>query len=77
MRHPRQRTPAAPSCKVGGWGDNRGMPNPPPPGPAPLTDADLDTLQDLLAAVPAPLEPLDVMALDGFLCGVILQPRQA
>jgi uncharacterized protein len=43
--------------------------------PEPLTDADLDILQDLLAAVPAPLEALDVMALDGYLCGVILQPR--
>ena len=41
---------------------------------APIDDADLATLQDLLDAVPAPLEPLDVMALDGFLCGVILQP---
>ena len=47
----------------------------PPADHAPLTDADLDRLQDLLAQVPAPLEPLDVMALDGFLCGVILQPR--
>jgi uncharacterized protein len=41
----------------------------------PLTDADLDRLQDLLAALPAPLEPMDVMAIDGYLCGVILQPR--
>lgn len=41
----------------------------------PLTDTDLDRLQDLLAALPPPLEPLDVMALDGWLCGVILQPR--
>lgn len=42
---------------------------------APLGDADIDRLQDLLAALPAPLEPMDVTALDGFLCGVILQPR--
>jgi uncharacterized protein len=41
----------------------------------PLTDANLDRLQDLLAALPAPLEPMDVMAIDGYLCGVILQPR--
>lgn len=41
----------------------------------PLDDADLDRLQDLLAALPAPLEPLDVMALDGYLCGTLLQPR--
>jgi len=54
-----------------GCGHNRGM----AADPAPLTDADLDTLQDLLGQVPAPLEPLDVMALDGYLCGVILQPR--
>lgn len=40
-----------------------------------LTDDDLATLQDLLDQVPAPLEPLDAMALDGYLCGVILQPR--
>lgn len=40
-----------------------------------LTDDDLATLQDLLDQVPAPLEPLDTMALDGYLCGVILQPR--
>ncbi len=46
-----------------------------PPTAAPLNDADLDRLQDLLAALPAPLEPMDVMALDGYLCGVILQPQ--
>jgi uncharacterized protein len=56
---------------MGGRGDNRGMANPAPP----LDDADLDRLQDLLAALPAPLEPLDVMALDGYLCGTLLQPR--
>jgi uncharacterized protein len=42
---------------------------------APLTDADVARLQSLLDAVPAPLQPLDVSALDGFLCGVLLQPR--
>ena len=41
----------------------------------PLSDADLARLQDLLDRVPAPLEPLDVMALDGYLCGVLLQPQ--
>lgn len=40
-----------------------------------LDDEDIHRLQGLLDAVPAPLEPLDVMALDGYLCGVILQPR--
>jgi uncharacterized protein len=40
----------------------------------PLTDADVHRLQDLLDAVPAPLEPLDATALDGYLAGVVLQP---
>ena len=41
---------------------------------APLTDADVERLQALLDTVPEPLQPLDVTALDGFLCGVLLQP---
>lgn len=41
----------------------------------PLNEDDLDALQQLLDAVPAPLEPLDISALDGYLCGVLLQPR--
>jgi uncharacterized protein len=44
--------------------------------PRPLDDAEIDELQRLLDAVPAPLESLDVSALDGFLCGVIVQPRR-
>jgi uncharacterized protein len=48
----------------------------PPPAPAAtLDDADIGRLQTLLEAVPPPLEPLDVSALDGFLCGVLLQPQ--
>ncbi len=51
----------------------------PPPAPSPnlppLAEADIDALQRLLDAVPAPLEPLDVSMLDGYLCGVLLQPR--
>jgi uncharacterized protein len=42
----------------------------------PLSDADLDELQSLLDRVPAPLEALDVSMLDGFLCGVLIQPRR-
>jgi uncharacterized protein len=42
---------------------------------APLTDADLAELQSLLDGLPAPLEPLDVSALDGYLVGVLLQPK--
>jgi uncharacterized protein len=42
----------------------------------PLADADINRLEALLDALPAPLQPLDVCALDGFLCGVLLQPRR-
>ena len=48
---------------------------PNPPASPPMSDDDLERLQTLLDAVPAPLEPLDVSALDGFLAGVLLQPR--
>lgn len=41
---------------------------------ADLNDAEIGELDDLLAAVPAPLEALDVVMLDGFLCGVLAQP---
>lgn len=40
-----------------------------------LTDAQIDQLQRLLDAVPAPLEPLGADAVDGWLAGVVLQPR--
>ncbi len=52
---------------------NPGAPllNPQPP----LADDDLERLGALLEALPAPLEPLDPSALDGFLCGVLLQPQ--
>jgi uncharacterized protein len=45
--------------------------------PAPahdLTDAEFAELDELLAQTPEPLEPLDVVLLDGYLCGVIVQP---
>jgi len=41
----------------------------------PLDDAARAELEALLDAVPAPLEPLGVDTLDGFLCGVIVQPQ--
>jgi uncharacterized protein len=47
---------------------------PPRPPATPLSQGELETLQELLDAVPAPLEPLDLPALDGFLCGVLVQP---
>lgn len=57
--------------------------NPPRPaaGPAtarrtqPLTDRELDELQAILDRVPAPFEALDVSMLDGYLCGVLVQPH--
>jgi uncharacterized protein len=41
----------------------------------PLTDADITRLQSLLDRVPEPLEPLDAVALDGYLAGIVLQPQ--
>jgi uncharacterized protein len=42
---------------------------------SPLTDREREQLQALLDALPAPLEPPDISALDGFLVGVLLQPQ--
>jgi len=39
-----------------------------------LTDAEFAELDDLLAATPEPLQPVDAVMLDGFLCGVLVQP---
>jgi len=44
-------------------------------GPRPLDDAERERLEALLEAVPAPLDPLDTGMLDGFLCGVLVQPE--
>ena len=41
---------------------------------SPLSDAERDRLEALLDALPPPLAPLDLCALDGFLVGVLLQP---
>ena len=41
----------------------------------PVTEAELEELHALLDRVPAPLEALDVSMLDGFLCGVLVQPQ--
>jgi len=39
-----------------------------------LTDAEFAELDELLAKTPEPFEPLDAVMLDGYLCGVIVQP---
>ena len=60
-------------------GARRRRPAPPRSGPAPatpLSDREIDALQALLDAIPAPLEPLDVVSLDGYLCGVLVQPER-
>lgn len=41
----------------------------------PLSDHERDQLEALLDGLPPPLDPLDLSALDGFLVGVLLQPR--
>jgi len=57
------------------WGDNPGMTSPASPTPVPpLGEADMNRLQTLLDKLPEPLEPLDISMLDGYLCGVLLQP---
>ena len=43
--------------------------------PQPLSERELEELQAVLDRVPAPFEALDVSMLDGYLCGVLLQPR--
>jgi uncharacterized protein len=40
-----------------------------------LTNAELDELDRLLGQTPEPLLPLSVVGLDGYLCGVIVQPE--
>ncbi|XHS79491.1 UPF0149 family protein [Burkholderiaceae bacterium UC74_6] len=42
---------------------------------ADLNDAEIAELDELLATTPKPLAPLDASMLDGYLCGVIVQPR--
>ncbi len=41
-----------------------------------MGEADLQELDELLTQVPSPLKPLDLSALDGYLAGVLLQPRR-
>lgn len=49
-----------------------------PPLPASaqdLSDAEFAELDELLAGIPEPLEPLDAVMLDGFIAGVLVQPE--
>jgi uncharacterized protein len=64
-----------------GWHghDNWSMPRPTSPtvpaSPRPVSDRERDQLEALLDALPQPLAPPDISALDGFLVGVLLQPK--
>ena len=40
-----------------------------------LTDAEFAELDEMLATTPAPLQALDASMLDGYLAGVLVQPR--
>jgi uncharacterized protein len=69
---PSSRTPSRPAARNGAQA--------PQPSVAkvrsePLSEREMEQLQALLDAVPAPLEALDVSMLDGFLIGVLLQPK--
>ena len=55
------------------------MPQPPSSPPSrtvsnDLTDAEFAELDELLEQTPEPLEPVDAVMLDGYLCGVLVQP---
>jgi uncharacterized protein len=52
-----------------------GQARPAPADARPLTEAELQQLQKLLDGLPGTLEPLDVVMIDGYLCGVLLQPQ--
>jgi uncharacterized protein len=45
------------------------------PRTTPLTDAEISELDELLLAIPDERDPLDIVMLDGFLVGVLLQPE--
>ena len=51
-------------------------PSRPPANVPPLTDEQIEEIDRIIAMAPAPLEPLDISALDGYLCGVLLQARR-
>jgi uncharacterized protein len=40
----------------------------------PLSDAEIAELDEQLSSIHAPLQPMDACAVDGYLCGVLLQP---
>lgn len=69
---PPSRRPPAPSPARA---SSHAAPAPSPAAAAPLGEADVHRLQVLMDKLPEPLEPFDVSMLDGYLCGVLLQPE--
>ncbi len=56
----------------------RGAPKAAPAEPAnfgPLSEQELESLQALLDSLPDTMEPLDTVMIDGYLCGLLLQPQ--
>lgn len=73
---PRRRRPAGGATGAVGRGTAAGR-SASAAGAAPrLSEREIEELEGLLEAVPAPLEPLDLVMLDGYLCGVLVQPRR-
>lgn len=75
---PRPATPAAPARRTGPAAAPPRRTEPlaaSPRSEGPLSEAEMATLEDLLDQLPDSLEPLDTVMLDGYLCGVLLQPR--
>ena len=64
---PSRPRPSSPSARRGAA--------PAGPAPAAVTDEQREALEQGLDQIPSPLEPLDSSALDGYLCGVLLQPQ--
>ena len=64
-RHPSRFRPALPRAR-------RVLP---PPDFIGMSDEQRESLQQSLDQLPSPLDPLDVSILDGYLCGVLLQPQ--
>ncbi len=77
-KRPPSRPPARPPARSQAGARQRPAAAPavaPKAAPQPLSEAEMERLQALLDSVPAPLEPLDISMLDGYLVGVLLQPK--
>ena len=69
------RRPVAPKPAASKPGASKPLPAPPDAAAGPLSEAELDQLEALMDSLPETLDPLDVVMIDGYLCGVLLQPQ--